>query len=270
MKESYCRQCGGKLPEDARFCPTCGTKVAPETKPAGMHRILKTKGKPKVVVENFSPGSIEAKHGSEGQVDIDLDLRTPEDVDYNVSQDADLIRITCRMKYSWSWPSYIFEPRPKADIFISVPNETDLELENRAGRIAISGIKGVLSAESSAGAISVRDCEGTIKTRTKAGSINLRNVNGTVTAHSSAGSITFKGTLSETDNWFRSKLGSIDITLDKKAGLQVEASTNLGTIKCIPELTEVRYEHGRQIRQIGTGKGKLVVETNLGSITIRY
>jgi hypothetical protein len=243
--------------------------VALETEPSEMHRIMKTKGKPKVVVENFSPGSIEAKRGTEGQVTVDLNLRTPEDLDCSVSQDADLIRVTCRMKSSWSWPSYVFGFRPKADISISVPNETDVELENRAGRIAISGIKGALSIESSAGAISVQDCEGTIKTRTKAGSINLGNVNGTVTAHSSAGSITFNGTLSETDSWFRSNLGSIDITLDKKAGLTVEASTNLGTIKCIPELTDVHYERGRQIGRIGTGKGKLVVETNLGSITIR-
>lgn len=269
MKASYCRRCGSKLPEDARFCPICGTSLTSETKPSEMHQILKTKGKPKVIVENFSPGSIEAEHGTEGQVTVGLDLRAPEDLDWNVSQDADLIKITCRMKSSWSWPPYIFGSRPKADIFISVPNETDLELENRAGRIAISSVKGTLSAESSAGAINVQDCEGTLKTRTKAGSINLKNVNGTVTAHSSAGSITFNGALSETDNWFRSNLGSIDITLDGKPGLTVEASANLGTIRCIPELTDVRYERGRQIGRIGTGKGKLIVETNLGSITIR-
>ena len=269
MKASYCRRCGSKVPEDARFCPICGTNLASETGPSEIHRTLKTKGKPKVVVENFSPGSIEAKHGTEGQVTVDLDLRAPEDLDCNVSQDADLIKIICRLKSSWSWPSNIFGSKPKADIFISVPNETDLELENKAGRIAISGIKGMLSAESSAGTISVQDCEGTVKTRTKAGSINLGNVNGTVTAHSSAGSITFKGTLSETDSWFRSNIGSIDITLDRKAGLTVEASASLGTVRCIPELTDVRYERGRQIGRIRTGKGKLIVETNIGSITIR-
>ena len=35
------------------------------------------------------------------------------------------------------------------------------------------------------------------------------------------------------------------------------------------EATEFRYERGRQIGRIGTGKGKLIVETNLGSITVR-
>jgi hypothetical protein len=269
MNPSYCRRCGSKLPEGARFCPSCGISLTSETKPSKIHQILKTKGKPKVVVENFSPGSIEVEHGTEGQVTVDLDLRTSEDLDWNVSQEGDLIRITCRMKSSWSWPSYIFAPRPKADILISVPKETDLELENRAGHVAILGVKGTLSARSSAGTLSVQDCEGTIKTRTKAGSINLKNLNGAVTARSSAGSITFNGTLSETENWFRSSLGSIDITIDARTGLTVEASTNLGTIRCIPELEDVRYERGRQIGRIGAGKGKLIVETNLGSITIR-
>lgn len=267
MKVSYCKQCGGKLPEDARFCPSCGTRVISETQPLEAHRILKVTDKPKVVVTNFSPGSVEIEHGAEGEVATDLDLRVPENLDWTISQDENVITVTCRMKVAWGWP-YIFGPRPRANVHISVPGKADLQLENRAGRIAIHGVNGTISAESSAGTISARDCEGTIKVRTRAGSVNLNDVNGTITARSSAGSITFIGALSKGENWFRTNLGSIDITFKGEPELIVEASTDLGSIRCIPELADARYERNRHIGRIGAGTGKLIVETNAGSITI--
>ena len=223
---------------------------------------------PKVIVTNSSLGSVEVEQGTERQVTVDLDMRSPEDLDWNVSQEENVIAITCRMRNAWGWPSYLFTSRPKANIHVLVPHEADVEIENRAGRIAIIGIKGTISAESSAGSIGTQDCEGSIRIRTKAGSISLRNVKGTVTAHSSAGSITFAGTLSKAENWFKSSLGSIDVTLGSDADLTIEASTNLGSIRCIPQLADVRYERGRQVGRIGAGTGKLFVETNLGSITI--
>jgi DUF4097 and DUF4098 domain-containing protein YvlB len=195
-------------------------------------------------------------------------MRSPEDLDWNVSQEEDTITLTCRMRNAWSWPSYLFSSKPKANIHVLVPHEADVDIENRAGRIGIIGIRGTISAESSAGSIGAQDCEGSIKIRTKAGSISLKNVKGTVTAHSSAGSITFNGTLSKAENWLRSNLGSIDVTLGSDADLTVEASTSLGSIRCIPQLADVHYERGRQVGRIGAGIGKLFVETNLGSITI--
>ncbi|MCK4633670.1 zinc ribbon domain-containing protein, partial [Candidatus Bathyarchaeota archaeon] len=95
---SYCRQCGAVLPEDANFCPTCGSRVLSETKPIERHHVLKTTGKPKVVVANTAPGSIRVKSGSEGEVTIDLDLKVPEDLDCNISQDSNIITVTCRAK----------------------------------------------------------------------------------------------------------------------------------------------------------------------------
>jgi DUF4097 and DUF4098 domain-containing protein YvlB len=226
------------------------------------------KNTPKVIVTNYSLGSAEVGQGIEREVVVDLDMRSPEDLDWNVSQEENVIAITCRMRNAWSWPSYLFTSRPKANIHVLVPHKADVEIENRAGRIAIIGIKGAISAESSAGSIGAQDCEGSIKIRTRAGSISLRNVKGTVTAYSSAGSITFTGTLLKAENWFKSNLGSIDATLGSDADLTIEASTNLGSIRCIPQLVDVRYERGRQVGRIGAGTGKLFVETNLGSITI--
>ena len=70
----YCRRCGAKLPKNSRFCPACGTPVvAPEIKPMETRRTLKVTGKPKVVVTNIAPGSVEVRSGPEAEVTVDLD-----------------------------------------------------------------------------------------------------------------------------------------------------------------------------------------------------
>jgi len=265
----YCEKCGAKLTEDARFCPNCGTCVMTETEPVETHHVLKVADKPKVIITNTAPGSIEIKKSSEDEVSVDLDLRASDDLDCDVSQEGDRVTVTCRMKSGiWKWPAHLLGIGPRANILVSVPAEADLDLENSAGRIKVAGVKGTLIAESSAGAVSMLDCEGTVKARTKAGSIDLENVKGTITARSSAGSIEFTGVLSNGENWFRTNLGSIDLKLQGEPDLAVQASTDLGSIKCIPELTDGHYEQNRYMGRIRDGKGKLVAETNTGSITI--
>ena len=268
----YCRRCGAELPKDARFCPACGTPVAvPAMKPMETRRTLEVTGKPKVVVTDIAPGSVEVKSGPEAEVTVDLDLRIPEDLDWNIFQDGNVVTITCRQRVSpfFGWPKYIFSGGPRANILVSVPAETDLNLENRAGRLAVTGVKGTIVAESSAGTVSIQDCEGTVKARTRAGSVELENVNGTISVRSSAGSIRFTGALSKGENWFRTSVGSIELTLRGEPDLTVEASTRIGRVTCSPELTHLRYERGQYMGRIGAGTGRLIAETKTGSVTIR-
>jgi len=267
----YCRRCGTKLPEDARFCSTCGTPVtAPEIKPMETHRTLKVTGKPKVIITNTAPGSVEVKSGPKAEVTVDLDLRIPEDLDLNVSQDGSVVTITCRSRVIpfFSWAKYIFSGGPRANILVSVPPETDLDIETRLDRVEVKGVTGTLAAESSTGTVSIQDCEGTVKAITRTGYIKLENVNGTVFAHNSTGSIRFVGALSKGENWFRTSTGSIELMLQGKPDLAVEASSRLGRVTCSPELTDARYERGRYTGRIGSGTGRLIAETKTGSIII--
>jgi len=268
----YCRRCGAELPKDSRFCPACGTPVvAPEMKPMETRKTFKVTGKPKVVVTNIAPRSVEVRSRPEAEVTVDLDLRISEDLDWNILQDDNVVTVTCRARVSpfLGWPKYIFSGGPRANIFVSVPAETDLNLENRAGRVTATGVKGTIVAESSAGTVGMQDRKGTVKARTKAGSVELENVNGTISARSSAGSIRFTGALSKGENWFRTNVGRIELTLRGEPDLIVEASTTIGRVTCSPELTDLRYERGQYVGRIGAGTGRLIAETKTGSITIR-
>lgn len=267
---SYCRKCGAQLPDGASFCSNCGTRIISETKPVEKHRVLKVTGKPKLVVANTAPGSVEVDSGPNGQVTVDLDLRESEDIDCNISQDGDIITVNCRVKSGfWGWPSYIFRTGAKVKIVVTVPSEADLDLETRAGRIAVTGIQGAIMAESSAGSVNIQECKGPVKARTRAGTVKLENVEGTVSARTSAGSIRFLGVLSKAESWFRTSVGAIDITLRGQPDLTVEASTTLGSISCTPELIDTRSKRNWYTGRIGAGTGKLIAETKTGSIRIK-
>jgi len=285
----YCKNCGTKLPEDARFCPTCGAPVAaPEARPMETHRTLKVVGKPKVVVTNTAPGSVEVKSGPKGEVAVNVDLKVPEDLDWNISKEGNIVTVTCRARvHPLHWSSYFFSGGPRADVLVSVPAETDLDLEARFERVSVIGVKGNIVVESSLAKLSMQDCEGTVKATARTGPVDLKNVNGTVTVrnttgpidlenvngtvsvHNSTGPIRFTGALSKGENWFRTTTGSIELTLRGEPDLTVEASTRLGRVTCSPELTDARYERGLYRGRIGAGTGRLIAETTTGPITIR-
>lgn len=267
----YCKQCGAELPEDARFCPKCGSSVSYEAKPLETHKTLKVAGKPKVIVTNVAPGSIEVKSGSDAEVTVDLDLRIPEDLDCSIQQDGNIITVTSRMKFHpFCWPAYIFRMGSRANIVLAVPSETDLTLENRFGRVIVTSVKGTLTVESSTGTVSVKDCEGAVKAKMETGSVDLENVNGTVFVRNITGSISFAGALSKGENWFETSTGNIELMLKGEPDLTIEASTRLGRVACSPELTDARYERGLYTGRIGAGTEKLIIETKIGNIKIRH
>ena len=82
-------------------------------------------------------------------------------------------------------------------------------------------------------------------------------------------SIRFSGSLSKGENWFSTKTGNIELELRGEQDLAVEASSRLGKITCTPELIDAHYEHGQHVGRIGSGAGKLILETKTGNIVLR-
>lgn len=259
------------MPEDARFCPSCGAPVAVlEAKPVQTRQTLKVTGKPKVVVTNNAPGTVEIKSGSDGEVVVDFDIREPEDLDWKISQEDNVVTVTCRAKFlPFHWPRYMFSGGPRANILVIAPAEADLDVEARLDRVAVTGIRGNIEANSSVAKVKIQDCEGTVKAVAKTGPVELENVKGTISVQNTTGPIRFSGELSKGENWFRTTIGSIQVTLRGEPDLTVEAFTRLGRVTCSPELADARYVRGQYTGRIGAGTGKLIAETETGTITIR-
>lgn len=287
---AFCVKCGAELPEGASFCPSCGTAVVEKVEePTREHRTLKVGEKPRVVIHQRTPGRIDVKKGSDGEVLVDLDLRERRDMDWSVTQDGSVVTIRTRaLVHPLRWHRYFLSGGPRAEIAVSVPAETDLDVSTSIDQVAIAGIKGALSIESSVGKIIIEECEGNIRVIGKTGPIDLRNikgtttvdsttgpatlenVNGTVSVHNTTGPIKFSGSLSSGENWFRTSTGPIEITLQPPSDLKVEAYSRLGRVTCVPELADSRYERGQCTGRLGNGTGKLIAETTIGAITIRH
>lgn len=287
---AYCRECGAKLPQDARFCPKCGAPVAGEAGTAKQqeHRVLKVSAKPRVILVNHAPGKVDVKTAADGEVVVDLDLREPGDLDWSISQEGNIVTVRCRARVHFmNWPRYFVSGGPRADISVSLPAETDLDVEAHLDQVTVTGLKGSVAVDSSVAKVSIENCEGVVKVTGKTGTIDLRNLSGTVTVKSATGPvdlenvngaitvqnttgpIKFAGSPSTGESWFRTRTGSIDLLLRGQLDLTVEAYSRLGTVTCIPDLGNARRDRGRCTGKMGAGSGKLVAETETGSITIR-
>jgi len=267
---TFCKECGKELPSKARFCPACGSPVADfATAPTQSHRTFTVAAKPRVVVTTLVPGMVEVKVGSAGAVDVDLDLRRSEDMDWNVYQQGDLITVSFRTtsRTYWSWASHL-ESGPRADIVLSVPKECDLDLENRLDRVSILGVQGVIIVNSVVAGIEAKGCGGNLKVRTKTGSIMLYDVNGSVFAETATGQIMYSGCLAKTENWFHTSVGTIQLSLKGELDLSVEAHSGLGDVSCTLPLVDARNERGMVRGRLGAGSGRLRAETGTGSILI--
>jgi hypothetical protein len=191
---TYCTKCGAELPEDARFCPSCGTPVAQaEEDPTREHYALKVVEKPKVVILQRAPGKIDVKKGTEGEVNVDLDLRERRDLEWSVTQEGNVMTIKARaLVHPLRWPRYFLSGGPRADVAVSIPAEADLDISTSIGEVAVAGIRDTLSIESSVAKITMKECEGNVRVVGKTGPIDLRNIKGITTVDSTTGPATLE------------------------------------------------------------------------------
>ena len=267
---SFCKSCGRELPSNARFCPSCGSPVADvSSTPAHDHRTFDVSAKPRVVVASYAPGKVSVKAGPDGKVEVDLDMGRAEDMDWNVYQQGDLIAVSFRntSRTYWSWASHL-EDGPRADISLTVPKECDLDLENRLDKVSVVGVQGVIVVNSAVASVDVTNCGGSVKVRTKTGSISLENVNGTVSAETATGQVRYSGSLANAENWFRTSIGTIEISLKGEPDLTVDAHSGVGQVTCTLPLAESRSQGGRVHGRLGSGTGRLRAETSTGNIRL--
>jgi DUF4097 and DUF4098 domain-containing protein YvlB len=119
------------------------------------------------------------------------------------------------------------------DFTITVPNQTNLDLDNNMGDV------------------SVTDIEGSVVTQTDFGEINVDNVEGALSVRTNSGAVTATSIKANNENIdLKSDFGAI--TLEKANANTITLDTNSGTVK----LNEVR------------ATAKLTASTEFGDVTI--
>jgi DUF4097 and DUF4098 domain-containing protein YvlB len=231
--------------------------------------------RPRLQVRIRTPGSIDVMKGSDGQVSVKAEITERYSLDYRVAQESNTITVSCRTK-TWDpllWGSYVFSSGPRANILVTVPQDSDLNLENVTDRISVSGISGTNTCESTTGRIQMKDCAGTISVRSHTGNIDLENVNGLIDIHDTIGTVNYSGSLAAGSNAIGTTTGDITVALKGTQDLLIDASTTVGHIVSRVDLAESKYDRGSYIGQhisgrIGSGKGRLTLDATTGSISI--
>jgi DUF4097 and DUF4098 domain-containing protein YvlB len=223
------------------------------------------------------------RSGTAGHVRVQATLRHARQTDYQVTQTDDTIAIQVRMQPGFSSKL----DRPAVEIILTVPQNTDLDLRSSTGYMYVNDASGHIALTTVAGGIQLSDCEGSMELQNQTGSIACRRVRGSLSIRSDAGKVTldavngvfdvdtnsgaisFEGELAPAEQHrFESTTGIVDLLILGSPDLQVDASSQAGSVRCSLEMSE-QVSTKRECKGIlGEGTGELQVRTSTGSITI--
>jgi len=149
-----------------------------------------------------------------------------------------------------------FFGKKSIDYDLTVPLTANLELKTGVGKIDISNVIGQMKLASDAGSIHATQIslQGQSELKSDIGSLNF------------SGSIDSHGTYK-----FLSDAGSIKVTLPEDASFHVDASTDVGSIRCnFPINGHSKKSHTRLQGKVGNPPyATLTLKTDVGSITLK-
>lgn len=156
---------------------------------------------------------------------------------------------------------------------VQVPDHTSLELMTHNGSIEITNITGKVDGTTRNGKVTAEQVCGTATLQTHNGSIRCKEISGDTQLKSHNGSIKVyyaEGAPPICNVSLITHNGGIDFTAPPDFSAAVEASTRNGSIKTDLPITVVGEVSKRKLKgTIGTGQGKLHLQTHNGSIRIQ-
>jgi len=137
---------------------------------------------------------------------------------------------------------------------ITVPKQTNLQLESDVGEICISNISGEIKAKTDVGKIKCKEISGDIDLKTDVGEVKVVYCE-TAPALRNAS--------------IKTDVGGIDFTVPTDFSATVDAKTDVGSISTELPMT-VKGKVSKSLHgTIGEGKSKVNLSTDVGSIKIR-
>jgi len=218
-----------------------------------------------VQVDNFA-GNVSVTPGQAGKVEVlatklSAGQESANNVRVDISQTGDRVIVRTRKAPGFGSASVRIE--------ISVPADTVLDLHTGAGSVNVVDTAGSVRAHSNAGAINIDGVRAEIDASTNAGNVEVQGAKGQVRMQTNAGSITFGGDPSG-DCSFETNAGSIKLSLPADANLEIELSTNTGSISVDQRLTKTLSSSRKSVEgTLGDGSdGRIRAHTNAGSVSV--
>jgi DUF4097 and DUF4098 domain-containing protein YvlB len=220
---------------------------------------------PELEVDNVA-GSVTVRDGREGQIYVVATKRSGSRgdlarIDVQVSQAGDKVIVKTRHLSGLRSGS--------VQIQISVPPDTLTDLQTNAGEITVDGLRAAVKAHTAAGSVTLTDVVADVSASSNAGSIEATDVSGEVRLTTNAGSIKYEGD-PQGDCEFRTNAGSIELRLPEDLDMELDLSSNVGSVKVDYELGGRVSVSRRQVKGIvGSGAdGKITAHTSAGGIEL--
>jgi DUF4097 and DUF4098 domain-containing protein YvlB len=213
---------------------------------AGQHveRHFTVQGRPVVVIQNIADGRIEVKSWKNPEV-IVSGARSSDKIGIDMEQVGDRIDVTTSIIDSAAQ-----SPDTQANLQLTVPEETELQLKTQTGLIYVEQVTGDMTLESVAGDIHLKEVSGYIIVTTTGGSLvctqcagklKFDSVSGSaqilqpgltnVNLHTTTGNILFDGDFVRTGLYsMKSGKGLVEVRFSGNDSFDLNAQTATGTV----------------------------------------
>ena len=224
-------------------------------------------GTPNVVVTGEN-GRVTVNAGPDNRVDVKATLRRPEDIEYEITQKGDLITIVAKTDEGGIFD---FGDSPNAEIEITAPSNTRLNLKTSNGSVEVYGMHQSGTVRTSNGKIVLDNISGDFDIATNNGGITVTRAIGSFNIETINGRIKFDGELIPGgDNKMTTSNGGVEITLQGTPSVKLDGSTSNGSIDTDhPILTSSTGDQHHLVGIIGKGEAALLVRTSNGSVAIK-
>jgi len=223
-------------------------------------------------------GSIAIKGAKVTDCNLVATIITQAPTDEEAKELSDKVKLTLvpsdkRLTLKIDKPERLINKSVSVSLDVKVPNKTSLELVTHNGTVRITDMIGRLSATTHNGKVIAKNISGTILLKTHNGYVSCRDISGDAKLHTHNGGIEavysqeappICNVSIDTHN------GGIGFMAPPGFSAQVDASTHNGSIRTDLPITVTGKASKRKLTgTIGTGEGKMHLETYNGSIQIR-
>ena len=170
-------------------------------------------------------------------------------------------------------PKLSFSQSVSVSLDVRIPDNADLELTTHNGALVITNITGRLNGTTHNGKVTAEQVSGTAELYTHNGSVTCKEISGDTKLETHNGSIKVyysNDAPSVCDISLITHNGGVELETPKNISGELEASTHNGSINTeLPITVKGKVSKKRLTGTIGTGQGKLYLETHNGSIKIK-
>lgn len=175
------------------------------------------------------------------------------------------------VEMSWRWKT-LKKRNWSADVSFAIkaPGRLNFDVETHNGEVKIGGANGGVEVETHNGEINVSASGPALEAETHNGAINAVFAGASIELSSHNGEVVADlSRCSAVTGSVTSHNGGVRVSVGKSTSADLEARTNNGGIDCDAALTDMKKTKGSLDGKLGTGGGKLEIETRNGAIAIK-